>query len=116
MKVFNRRDQKDLRKKLRQDSTIAERQLWNHLKSSKLGYRFRRQHGIGRYIVDFYCPAKKLIVEIDGDSHFEQSAQNLDDIRTQYFNKNSIKVIRFTNQDIYFDLENVLSEIRSYLE
>jgi very-short-patch-repair endonuclease len=68
--LFNDPDQKSFRKELRNEPTRAEYLLWQALKGSALGYKFRRQHGIGKYVVDFYCPSKRLVVEVDGDTHF----------------------------------------------
>jgi very-short-patch-repair endonuclease len=78
------------------------------------GYKFRRQHPIGAFIVDFYCPAKHLVIEIDGDSHEERVAY--DQKRTAILNKFRCKVIRFTNQQVHDDVEMVLSEIEKVLK
>jgi len=94
--------------------TPAERLLWERLRNHQLaGFKFRRQHPIGSFIVDFYCPAKHLAIEIDGDSHEEQVAY--DQKRTGILNKYGINVIRFTNQQVYEDIETVLGEIQAVL-
>jgi very-short-patch-repair endonuclease len=88
--------------------------LWERLRNHQLaGFKFRRQHPIGSFIVDFYCPAKHLAIEIDGDSHEEQVAY--DQKRTAILNKYGINVIRFTNQQVYEDIETVLGEIQAVL-
>ena len=75
MKLFNRKTTKTKRQELRNDMPRAEKILWGHLKKQQINdCKFRRQHGIGAYIVDFYCPEKQLVLEIDGDSHFEAAA------------------------------------------
>ena len=68
-KIHNNKNQKSRRKNLRNNMTKAEIILWSKLKGKQLGYKFRRQHGIGKYIIDFYCPKLKLIIEVDGDVH-----------------------------------------------
>ncbi len=71
-KKFNFKTQKPVRQQLRNQITRAEKTLWYHLRGRNLwGYKFRRQQGVGPYIVDFYCPAAKLAVEVDGDSHYQ---------------------------------------------
>ena len=70
-KLFNQKIQNDIRKKLRNDMPLAERLLWSRLRNSQMsGNKFRRQYGIGPFIIDFFCPALKLAIEIDGDTHF----------------------------------------------
>ncbi len=94
----------------------AEVTLWCHLKSSQLkGCKFRRQHSIGNYVVDFYCPKLKLTIELDGESHYSTGSNENDRIRQEYIEKLGIKVLRFTNFDVYGDLEGVLKKIEDYL-
>jgi very-short-patch-repair endonuclease len=104
--TFRRRD-------LRNNVTPQEIILWAQLKNSKIGYKFRRQHGIGGYIADFYCPEKKLVIEIDGSQHFTKDGQEYDENRTQSFDVLGIKVIRFTNADINTNIDGVIQKIRS---
>jgi very-short-patch-repair endonuclease len=89
--------------------TTTERILWSVLKEDKLGFRFRRQFGIGHYIVDFYCPKKKLVIEADGETHLDQ--KEYDAIRDQFMKEFDMKVLRFTNEEIRNDLSQVLIEI-----
>jgi very-short-patch-repair endonuclease len=94
--------------------TPAERLLWEKLRGHQMsGFKFRRQHPIGSYIVDFYCPAKHLGIEVDGDSHEEQI--EYDRKRTAILNKFGINVIRFTNQQVHEGVEAVLNEIQKVL-
>ncbi len=73
--IYNRQNQKELRKKLRKDQSPIERLLWSKLRNRQLlGFKFRRQYGIGTYCVDICCPESKLVVEADGDSHFDEEA------------------------------------------
>lgn len=103
------------RKKLRNNSTPQEIMLWVRLKNSQLGFKFRRQHSIGGYIVDFYCPLKKLIIEIDGSQHYKKDAVEYDAIRSNYFEGLNLKIIRFSNGDINVNMEGVLMKIKSEL-
>ena len=113
----NRPELKSLRKDLRNNATPAEIKLWGRLQRSNLGgYKFRRQHSAGPYILDFYCPSEKLAIELDGDSHFTDEAIAHDIERTAYLNALSIKVLRFLNTDIYDNLivvcERILAEMQ----
>jgi very-short-patch-repair endonuclease len=103
------------RKELRNNATLEETLLWSKLKHSQLGLKFRRQHSIGGYIVDFYCPAKRLVIEIDGSQHFRKESKEYDDIRTQFFKGLNIKVIRFNNAEISANLDEVLQKIITQL-
>ena len=75
------------------------------------GYRFRRQFGIGRYVVDFYCPKLRLAIEVDGDNHYQGDAIDYDNIRTEYFNECGIQVLRFTNTDVMQNMNGVLQRV-----
>jgi very-short-patch-repair endonuclease len=99
------------RKELRNNSTPQEILLWNRLKNSQTGFKFRRQHSIGGYIVDFYCPLKRLVIEIDGSQHFKKENMEYDKIRTEFFDGLDIQVIRFTNSEINNSTERVLRKI-----
>jgi very-short-patch-repair endonuclease len=101
------------RKELRTTSTPEEILLWLQLKNSKTGFKFRRQHSIGGYITDFYCPAKKLVVEIDGPQHLKN--KEYDETRTRYFEGLNIKVLRFTNKEIGTETQNVVKRIKDVL-
>ncbi|MFJ1426844.1 leucine--tRNA ligase [Capnocytophaga canimorsus] len=102
-------------KDLRNNMTQAETILWEELKSKKLDDKFRRQHVIGDYIVDFVCLAKRLIVEVDGGYHNAENQQILDKERTDFLNEFGFEVIRFTNEEVIADLENVLQKIQEKL-
>ncbi|MBS1494710.1 MAG: endonuclease domain-containing protein [Bacteroidetes bacterium] len=116
MSNINLHKYKKRRQELRNNSTKAEQLLWNQLKGSRFqNLKFRRQQGIGRYIVDFYCPDCKLAIEIDGDSHFDDDSQEYDKIRTDYLNTEGIKVIRFTNTDIYKNIIGVLENLKNVI-
>ncbi len=114
--ISNRRAQKNLRKKLRNSTTSAEAILWTCLQGRKLiGKKFRRQVGIGRYIVDFFCPECRLAIELDGAPHFAANTGAYDLERTNYLERQRIKVIRFENQAVHDNIDFVLEIIRENL-
>ena len=95
---------------LRYGQTPIEERFWRELRSRQLtGMKFRRQHPIGNFIVDFYCADKKLVVEIDGDSHAEQI--KYDEKRTKWLEYQGYRVIRFTNREVLNQLSAVLEKI-----
>jgi very-short-patch-repair endonuclease len=112
MKIYNKKYLEQKRKELRNKSTPAEIIIWNHLKKKQLnGRKFRRQHSIGDYIVDFYCPEERLAIELDGDFHFDEAMKKYDEERTTYLNKLNINVLRFENNEILFNLDYSLNKI-----
>ncbi len=100
-------------KNMRKVSTSAEQLLWNEIRNSKLGYKFRRQHVIDQFIVDFYCLEKSLVVEVDGGIHKNQ--QERDAARKQILATLGCKIIRFTNDEIFYHLNDVLQTIKKKL-
>lgn len=114
-RIFNRQETKTLRAKLRRDATVPEKRFWQAVRGKQLGFKFRRQHGIGRYIVDFYCPERKLVIELDGASHFSEEARQYDAKRDAYIQELGIRVLRFNNIDIMQNLEGVLQAVLSAL-
>lgn len=99
-------------RELRQPLTPQEARLWQHLRRKQLfGLKFRRQHPIYRFILDFFCYDHKLAVEIDGHSHAEPTQQAYDQARTEWLGQRGIRVIRFSNNDVETNLEGVLQEI-----
>jgi len=104
----------DRAKEMRNNPTPAEDALWQSLKSKKTGYKFRRQHLIDDYIVDFVCLENKLVVEVDGDIHDLQ--KEADKLRTGVLNQLGYKVIRFRNERVLGDTDSVLKEISDFLE
>jgi very-short-patch-repair endonuclease len=111
--IHNNKYLKDLRRQNRKNLTPAEAELWKHLQGSKLdGRKFRRQHSVGNYILDFYCPQEKLGLELDGKIHFTDNAFEADTVRTEYLNSLNIRIIRFENKEVFEQLEGVLEEIR----
>ncbi|MEH2378776.1 MAG: DUF559 domain-containing protein [Nostoc sp.] len=101
-------------RELRKRQTPAEQILWECLRNRRLlNTKFRRQHNIGRYIADFYCHEKLLIIELDGSIHANQQTQ--DSIRENWLKSNQFIVIRFSNEQIFDDIEFVLDAIAQAL-
>ncbi len=101
-------------RELRLNPTPAEAALWQALRGRRLGgFKFRQQAPFGEYIVDFYCPAARLVVEVDGTQHQDQAAY--DAARTQWLENKGLRVIRFRNEDVLLRLESVLDEIEKSL-
>jgi very-short-patch-repair endonuclease len=97
---------------LRRHPTPAERRLWQALRGRRLdGLQFRRQHPLGPYILDFYCPAHRLVVEVDGGVHAEQMEYDAD--RTQHLERYGYRVMRVRNDEVLTDLPAVLEQIKS---
>ncbi len=111
--LCNDKGQEKFRRELRARSTPAETILWQHIRAKRfMDFKFRRQYGVGKYILDFYCSKLRLAIEIDGDSHFEDTAIISDRVRESFLRKHNIQTIRFTNHDIYYDFENVVNRLR----
>ena len=117
-RTHNQLQQKELRRELRTNGTIAEATLWQMLKSRQIeGFKFRRQFGIGPYILDFYSPELRLCIELDGQPHFTPEGYEYDLHRIEYLNRfHGIQVMRFENKDVFCYPENVLSEIRHMID
>ena len=98
---------------LRENMTDAEKHLWLRLNKNQLGVRFKAQHPIDIFIVDFYCHKYKLVVEVDGDIHSFQ--KDYDEGRTAELERFDLKIIRFTNQEILNNIEKVVDEIKKHL-
>jgi very-short-patch-repair endonuclease len=103
-------------RELRQPQTPAETTLWRYLRNRNLEYKFRRQHPIEFFIIDFYCAEAKLLIEIDGDSHFQKAQMEYDQARTGYLETLGYKVIRFTNDDVRYNINTVVTRIIEQVE
>lgn len=104
----------DFRKDLRKNLTPAEATFWKMVKSSKFeGRKFVRQHSIGNYILDFYCPSEKLAVELDGAGHFSSAGAAEDRERNEYLESKGIRVLRFENREVFEETEWMLDLIRA---
>jgi len=105
---------KPIAKEMRRKPTEAENRLWQKLRRHKLqGFKFRHQHNIERFIVDFCCPEIKLVIEVDGPIHQYQMQE--DQIRQEFLECQHYKVIRISNNEIKYDLDQVLERIKTHL-
>ena len=111
-KLHNIDDLKPARRRLRAALTPAEAALWTILQQARLsGRKFRRQHSIGSYIVDFYCASEKLVVELDGAAHDGSGQAARDELRTQFFESIGLRVVRVENRDVFENPDGVLALI-----
>jgi very-short-patch-repair endonuclease len=101
--------------KNRNNPTEAERLLWHFLKGGKMGYHFRQQHVVLDYIPDFICLSKQLIIEIDGGYHLENEQAGRDAERSDELIRQGFRIIRFTNEEVLGDIDNVLEVISNEL-
>jgi len=116
--LYNKTDNLKLRRKLRRNQPDTERLIWSKLRNRQvLGFKFRRQYGIGSYIVDYCCPEARLVIELDGDRHYlNDDAKEKDKIRQKYIESIGFEVLRFTNKDVRENLGGVLETIIKYLK
>ncbi len=103
------------RRELRKNQTLGESLLWARLRYKKIGVKFRRQHSVGGYVLDFYCSERKLIIEIDGSVHHSIEAKEYDAVRDKFFEELGYTTLRFTNTQIENDPEKVLKTIINHL-
>jgi very-short-patch-repair endonuclease len=96
--------------------TPAEATLWRAVRNRQFGYKFRRQHPVDRFFIDFYCAEAKLLIAVDGASHLEPEQQEYNKLRTEYLEELGYKVIRFTNDDVKFNIQGVTGEILQTVE
>jgi len=102
---------------LKRNETIAEKLLWEKLRNNQLeGLKFRRQHPVNIYIADFYCHKFKLIIELDGDYHNQEEQKQKDEVRTEVLGLNDLKIIRFKNEEVEQDINQVLITIKNKIE
>jgi Uncharacterized protein conserved in bacteria len=105
------------RRELRRAATDAEQVLWRLLRRRQFaGVKFRRQRPVGRYILDFYCAERRLAVELDGSQHFTDEGRAHDESRTEYLATRGVRVLRFTNRELFEEREGVLEAIRRACE
>ncbi|MEL7363007.1 MAG: endonuclease domain-containing protein [Bacteroidota bacterium] len=112
MRTRNLSHQKPIRQRLRSHGTSAEAVLWVFLQRRQLrGRKFRRQHGIGPYIIDFYCRAESLVIELDGGVHDTPERNAYDAERQLHLETECLRVLRFRNEAVFADVYAVLDEI-----
>ena len=110
--IFNRGDESAKRRQLRTAMPPAERALWKQLRGEKLGCKFRRQTLVGAYVVDFGCARLKLAIEVNGESHVGAVAVEYDAHRQSEIEALGVEFLRFSNQQVYRELEGVVETIR----
>jgi len=99
----------------RKNQTEAENILWQAIRNKKLGVKFRRQHAIEKYVVDFVCLPKKIIIEVDGGYHIDNDQIEYDKIRTETFSNLDYSELRFWNEDVIKNLDRVIEEIKYFI-
>ena len=104
------------RRLLRSQMTPAETRLWFRFRAKQfLGFKFRRQHGIGPYIVDFYCSERSIVIEVDGDVHANEGQRLKDRAREEALRNLGLQIFRYTNDEVLTNLEGVLENLRARL-
>ena len=104
-------------RRFRKNPTAAERIVWNALRGRKLGgWKFRRQHPIQQFVLDFYCREKRIAIEIDGSVHYRTETAEYDAERTAFLSRYGIRILRFPNDRVMEDLPGVLEEIARVME
>tara|TARA_R110000868_G_scaffold306734_2_gene568063 strand:- start:229 stop:594 length:366 start_codon:yes stop_codon:yes gene_type:complete len=116
MSTKNPRETLLQRRELRRNQTKAEEILWNEVRGKKLGIKFKRQFGIGPYILDFYVPRLKLAIEVDGKIHLKRDVRIKDKNREEYLLSCGICVLRFKNEDVENGLDRVLFSLREKIQ
>jgi very-short-patch-repair endonuclease len=103
---------KQRRKELRRNQTEAEKTLWAQMQNRQLcRMKFCRQYSVGPYVLDFYCPAMKLAIEVDGGQHNQCESREYDAVRSEYLKQQGIDVVRFWNHELLIDINSVLNKI-----
>ncbi len=110
------KDRLERARELRNEPTEAEKKLWEHLRRKNLSAKFRRQHPVGPFILDFYCHEARLAVEVDGGGHAERDQAEYDAERSKSLAGEGICVLRFWNGDVMADADEVVEMIRTALE
>jgi very-short-patch-repair endonuclease len=114
-RIHNLTDKKSLRQRLRHNATPSGKLLWRTLKNSGVVAKFRRQHGIGPYLLDFYCPEHKLAIEIQGGVHNDILRSAYDSERQSWLENHGIRVLRFEDRELLEVFESVVGVIRTAL-
>jgi very-short-patch-repair endonuclease len=113
--LHNYNNLKQIRRELRKNATPQEYILWQYLKKSKIGFKFRRQHSIGYFIVDFYCPEKRLIVELKGAPHMKMEKKENDKERSDILKSLGYNMVEFWNSEVEKDIDMVIKTIKHFL-
>lgn len=110
--LYNDSQQTVFRKQLRSNPTLAEARLWYYLRRAQLGAKFRRQYGVGQYVLDFYSTEVRLAIEVDGDSHYSERGLVSDMRRSEFLESVRIRVVRFSNREVLEETTTVVEMIK----
>ncbi|MBD2525310.1 endonuclease domain-containing protein [Nostoc sp. FACHB-133] len=115
-KLYNQSSEKQKRQTLRNNMPPCEKIVWVKLKNQQIeSCKFRRQYSIDRFIVDFYSSELRLAIEIDGDSHYQDGVPEYDRDRQAFLESKGTRFLRFTNQEVYQDIDGVMDKIREVI-
>jgi very-short-patch-repair endonuclease len=107
---------KERRRDLRKNQTDAEKAFWIHVRNRRFhGLKFFRQYSVGAYILDFYCPERKLAVELDGGQHNDDKSKEYDTVRSEYLRTHGIDVLRFWNHEVLLDVRSVFAKLGEHI-
>ncbi|MDQ3021621.1 MAG: endonuclease domain-containing protein [Bacteroidota bacterium] len=116
-KFYNKTEYKEKRKFLRNNPTKTEKLIWDILKGKKLeGFKFRRQYGVGKYVIDFFCINKKLAIELDGEVHDNEESKVYDKDRDYFLKSFGINILRIRNENVENNIEGVIEMILKELK
>ena len=107
---------KEFARENRMNPTLAEQVLWEYLRAGQIGFRVLRQHIVGDYIVDFLLPDINLVIEVDGAYHAERQQEENDECRERELNRMNYNVVRFTNEEVLYGIDNVIEKILAELK
>ena len=112
MKTHNKESLIEIRRKVRRSSTLAEKEFWRYARNGRIkGLKFKRQHSIGRYIVDFYCASNRLVIELDGSVHDLPEQREKDAERDINLKEMGFTILRFKNYEVIYSINLVVQEI-----
>ncbi|MBD2511230.1 endonuclease domain-containing protein [Nostoc muscorum FACHB-395] len=115
-KLYNQSSEKQKRQTLRNNMPPCEKIVWAKLRNQQIeSYKFRRQYSIDRFVVDFYSSELRLAIEIDGDSHYQDGVPEYDRDRQAFLESKGTRFLRFTNQEVYQDIDGVVEKIREVI-
>ncbi len=110
--IYNNFEKKQFRSYLRKNQSDAEKRLWYFLRGKRLcGLKFFRQYGVEKYVLDFYCPMKRLAIELDGGQHNQDKAREYDTVRTEFLESQNIMVLRFWDNEVFSNIEGIIATI-----
>ncbi|MBK7157645.1 MAG: endonuclease domain-containing protein [Ignavibacteria bacterium] len=116
-RIFNRTEEKEKRRKLRNNMTNAEKLLWERIRNRQVRKkRFLRQYSVLKYVIDFYCPEIKLAIEVDGDIHISEESIEYDKNRQTEIENYGIKFLRIKNEEVFANIHNVILKIETIID